>query len=145
MKKLIIAGLLLSGCGTQPAWNGNHEDCDHIVRGACVQGLSAEEVEENLERSEKLFGRMDISGYKISSQNQPVKCGPIINDANGCCDNVNMTIVVQTNSVYCTDYLLVHEFGHIAIDDPHHNDPRWGVLVNAGRSNGKCWTLPEED
>lgn len=145
MRKFIIAGLLLSGCGApQTTWNGDARLCDHIVEGACVNGISVEMVQENLSRARKLFGAFDVSGYMISTQDKPIQCG-YIDDAAGCWDGIDKTVIIQTNSVYCEDFLLVHEFGHIAIHDGQHKDYRWGVLINTGHSNGECFDLPAEE
>jgi hypothetical protein len=122
-----LYALTAIGCA-DPIWNGDPSKCEHIVEGACINGLTITEVEIAAQLARKQFGPLSFTGYLIEGVDEVTPDG-----VEGCvrvvgCDN-NHTMHIQVKTLNqewpCPLWILAHEFGHIALDDSNHHSWRW--------------------
>jgi hypothetical protein len=67
----------------------------------------------------------DLAGWHLLFTEGLLECGGH-DDANGCTTDGDRTVSVTANYACCVESsVLMHEIGHVALDDPRHEDPRW--------------------
>lgn len=65
-----------------------------------------------------------IDGWTVTAYRDPFTCG-YSDNAGGCNYGRLCGQMAVATRLGCFRSLLIHEIGHVVIDDPNHSDPRW--------------------